>query len=291
MDIIRFMGGLGNQMFQYAFAEALRARGRRVRCNRGYYKKPGHSGEYSLSSVFKNVFLDEIGDEQFDFIERKWENMKGKSGPNAFLRHESDCFFWIEDAEEEGRYTPSVFDTDECTFVGFWQTYKYFYDIRNGMRDVFAFKEDTGDLKRFRALLGNGANYVSIHVRRGDYLKCADIFGNICTENYYDSAINFFIKQQRTPVFVFFSDDIEWVKQTMMVKDAIYVSREDFSDYQSWYDMYFMTLCQSNIIANSTYSWWGAWFNRNSNKTVVAPSKWSNTRAMPDICPPEWIRI
>lgn len=292
MDIVRLKGGLGNQMFQYAFAESLRSKGRRVRCNLGYYKKTPHSGNFMLDRVFNNIDLDEIDDEYFDRIDREWRTIRdNRKMVERFVNDIPNRFFWVENDEEEGNYVPNVYETKSCTFVGYWQTYKYFEDIRESLLHAFRFQEEMGDLNEYRGIIKDTRRSVSVHVRRGDYLLNEDIFGGICTSEYYEKAMNYFKEKMDTPTFIFFSDDIDWVESHFHVDNSIYISADDFSKYESWYDMYLMTLCRGNIIANSTFSWWGAWLNKHDDKIVVAPSKWSNTRKMPDICPVDWIRI
>lgn len=89
--------------------------------------------------------------------------------------------------------------------------------------------------------------------------------------------------------FVFFSDDIKWVKEHLPMRNAVYVTKDLFNIYEDWYDMYLMSRCRNNIIANSTFSWWGAWLNSNTEKYVIAPQKWTNKVGSCEVCPTEWI--
>lgn len=136
-------------------------------------------------------------------------------------------------------------------------------------------------------------NAVAVHVRRGDYLSKENnnIFGNICTDAYYLQAIETMARMVENPLFIFFSNEIEWVRKNFPINDAIYVCQSDFNAYEDWYDLYLMSKCKHNIIANSSFSWWGAWLNNYKNRQVIAPQKWVNYDALTDICPEEWIRI
>ena len=136
-------------------------------------------------------------------------------------------------------------------------------------------------------------NAVSVHVRRGDYLTENNkwLYGDICTERYYRIAIEYIQKKVGNCILYFFSNDIEWVKKHYNLENALYIEENMFDSYQDWYDLYLMSICKHNIIANSTFSWWGAWLNQNKNKIVVAPEKWINIFEYEDIYPKEWIQI
>ena len=88
-----------------------------------------------------------------------------------------------------------------------------------------------------------------------------------------------------------FSDDIEWVKKNYGMQNVIYVEPKKFQKFNDWYDMYLMSMCKHNIIANSTFSWWGAWLNNHEKKIVIAPQKWFAQDALLDICPVDWVRL
>ena len=95
----------------------------------------------------------------------------------------------------------------------------------------------------------------------------------------------------RMPGFVFFSNDVDWVKHNIKVEDAVYFERNMFAKYSDWYDMFLMSVCRHNIIPNSTFGWWSAWLNRNPDKIVVAPKRWRNRWEAQDWCPEEWVRF
>ena len=128
---------------------------------------------------------------------------------------------------------------------------------------------------------------------RGDYLEgsAKGAWGEVCTLYYYRRAMEYLKEKNRVSIVYFFSNDMQWVKENLMLKDAVYVEREMFDAYEDWYDMYLMSLCKDNIIANSSFSWWGAWLNQNPDKVVIAPKVWNNLCDYQDICPPDWVRI
>jgi hypothetical protein len=137
-------------------------------------------------------------------------------------------------------------------------------------------------------------NSVSLHVRRGDYvanLKVAAIHG-LCSKEYYASAIKFISKKVERPHFFVFSDDINWVENNFKINYPCTYINQNFSN-ESYNDLRLMSLCQHNIIANSSFSWWGAWLNCNSEKIVIAPKKWfaNSDKRCDDLIPEKWVRL
>lgn len=266
MSVIRIKGGLGNQMFQYAF----------------YKKHSRYEKTYLDISFFENecdvATVQELGlFSAFKYTESNIQN-----------EHEG-LSLYLE--KEDAKYDVNALCERNKLFEGYWQTYRYFEDITDEIRQAFEFV-DTND-RRFNDFIQSVDldNYVSVHVRRGDYLKVPHYYGNICTIDYYKKSIDFVKQHDSECSFIFLSDDIEWVKDNLKEDKAIYISSEMFDDYQNWYDMCIMSHCKHNIVANSSFSWWGAWLNKNPDKIVVAPQRWLNIAETPDICPPEWKRI
>ena len=294
MDVVRFKGGLGNQMFQYAFLKSLEHRGRMAGASLGFYDEYPDSRKFELDRVFPNIRMDTGFDKEFFEAYNKWNLIKSDSKKlEDFKRDLKNRYFWSEADDEVGRYQAEVYMTENCVFAGYWQTEKYFTEIRKELLSDLRFLNGAGD-QRLEALgqqFLEHDNYVSVHVRRGDYLQFSEMYGNICKEQYYQAAMEYINQRFSSPVFVFFSDDIEWVKGHYGNADSIYVEAGMFEEYQSWYDMYLMSCCSHNIVANSTFSWWGAWLNEREEKLVIAPKKWMNILNMTDICPKTWIRL
>lgn len=291
MDIVRFKGGLGNQMFQYALLKSLASKNRNVAGSLGHYIKPSGKRPFCLKNVFKNVSFYMVDEMVFEEINRQWKEIKQNERElTKFLTDYPNRFFWVEDPV--GVYDKHIYETHNCTFVGFWQTEKYFIQIKEELIKDFQFFEGEKVLSALKKMFCVSEKYISVHVRRGDYLKNPEIYGDICTEQYYKKAIQLIKKKISDPVFVFFSDDIEWVKNRFWSDDAIYIEESMFKHYQAWYDMCLMSCCSHNIIANSTFSWWGAWLNNRVDRIVIAPRKWANGQYdLLDICPESWVRI
>ena len=122
-------------------------------------------------------------------------------------------------------------------------------------------------------------------------MESLEMYGNICTVEYYNRALKFVKEKLQNPIFYVFSDDLEWTKNNIKIPNANYISDTLFQDYQNWYDMFLMSCCHHNIIANSSFSWWGAWLNTNEDKVVISPNKWINGEHTKDIWCSSWIRM
>lgn len=291
MDIVRFKGGLGNQMFQYALTESLRSRGREVGCNLGFYRKWPEAAPFILDQVFPHICLQEVEDHIFNEIDNRWKQVKEDKNLLAEAKkNKSGRFFYVE--EEDCVYEKEVFQTENCVFVGYWQTELYFNSIREILLKDFQFVYGEEKLEALKRKFLGEDTYVSVHVRRGDYLKNTQLWGNLGNSGYYNKAIK--IVRDRIPdaQLVFFSNDILWVKQNLRYDNAIYMEQAMFDSYKDWYDMELMSCCTHNIIANSSFSWWGAWLNQNNEKIVIAPERWFFDRTnQNDICSDKWIRV
>ena len=223
------MGGLGNQMFQYAFGFALSKRNKTdVILDTGFFKR---TGDWTI----RNYEL-----EQFNISKKKTCNKN-------YLIY---------------RALRKIYKSKNY-FEGYFQSEKYFADCAEEIRKEFQFKE--------KLQIPDG-NTVAIHIRRGDYVKYANIH-LVCTPIYYENAIAYVQSKQENPIFYVFSEDLEWVKQNINIpNNSVFVDYN--SNMPSSHDMQFMSLCKHQIISNSSYSWWAAWLNQNSGKIVVAPDKW-----------------
>ena len=268
MKIIVFKGGLGNQMFQYVFYTWLKSKyNDKIYGFYGRKELRGHNG-FELSNVFpglelpKESFLLNLLVYYFKF-QNKLTNRKNheKSFYNTFSK--------------------------EIIFDDYWQDLKYF---QKRTTDFFIFTDNIGDRNEELLEYFKKNEIVSLHVRRGDYLNLPDLYGNACDREYYKKAIGYIENKIESPVFAVFSDDMDWVKENLQLSNALYV---DWNRGKNAHiDMYLMSKCKHNIIANSTFSWWGAYLNDNTNKIVICPQRWFNDATQnPDIIQDNWIRI
>lgn len=180
-------------------------------------------------------------------------------------------------------YTDIPFFDGNVKLEGYFQSERYFKKYRQEILDIFNIKNIQEVFKK-KYEIQDGA--CSLHVRRGDYLNLSHYHSSL-TINYYKQCINLLGKERE---YLIFSDDIEWCK-----KEFNFLKNVSFSEgRQDWQDIILMSLCSDNIIANSSFSWWGAWFNQNTKNTKIAPKKWFAKNIKNDIIdliPNEWSRV
>lgn len=162
------------------------------------------------------------------------------------------------------------------------------------MREAYRFRKERLHLTEQAEVLAeriSDSPAVSVHVRRGDYLDASHggMYTGICTEGYYQKAMERIRKSVPDAVFYVFSNDTDWAKAHFAGKDCVVA--EGGTEDTGYQDMYLMSLCQHHIIANSSFSWWGAWLGRNPEKKVIAPDRWLNGTECRDIYTENMIRI
>lgn len=249
-----FTGGLGNQMFEYALMLALRNRGCYIQIDTSYYDFFQMHNGYELDRVFgiKEPLISKQG------LHMYWLRALHKFRPR--------CLYKVDGLQ----YDESVLKNPKGYLFGYWQDERYFNDIKEQVRGVFTFKEiDDENINISKRM--QSCNSVSLHIRRGDYAS----FGmTIINEGYYENAVKIIKNKVDNPTYFIFSDDIETSKD-MSDKLGIQYEIIDLNRKENSYkDMFLMSQCKHNIIANSSFSWWGAWLNNNQEKIVVAPQVW-----------------
>jgi len=295
---MRVIGGLGNQMFQYAAGRALSlSKNTQLKLfTRDYTGYTLHSG-FELDSIFK-LNIQTVNDEElhailgwrkYKLIRRILEKNLVSSLGLGFLRGNKlvvePHFSW---------WSGFLNLPSDCYIVGYWQSEKYFQHVSEVIKDDFKFKNPLDGLNAELADEITARHSVSLHVRRGDYItnsKTAAVHG-FCGVEYYQKAIDHIAKTVESPVFYVFSDDITWVKSNIKIDfPCTYITHNTGTD--SYYDMQLMSYCQHNIIANSSFSWWGAWLNNNPKKIVVAPSQWFKVDKFDcsDLLPSDWVNL
>lgn len=291
MKIVNILGGLGNQMFQYALALALQYKCKDMsevridpRAFRGY---PIHNG-YELKRIF-NVEIPEATISEVMKVAYPYLNYRIWQLCRLLPKRSTMKYEWKSMAYDES----VLIDTRDRYLIGYWQTERYFRSIRNEILKAFAFPSFTSnsqnetlskELQQRRS--------IAVHIRRGDYLKISNTSG-ICTIDYYKKAIAYMQGASSPELFAIFSDDIDWCMEQFGAiignADTRFVNWN--KGKESYRDMQLMSLCKHNIIANSSFSWWGAWLNNNPNKIVIAPSRWMNSEGWSEIIPKDWITI
>lgn len=286
MKIVQCIGGFGNQMFQYAFYKSLESKFSDVKLDVSPFKNYKTHNGFELEKVFGINYCSP------SFFEKI--SLSFRSGGFLFrlLRHifqgkRSNEFF------EDGLSfkTEALTRRESLYYIGYWQSWKYFHEIEEIIRNDFSFDEDILPMSNREILTKiRNVNSVSIHIRRGDYIG-NPIYDNITTSEYYNNAIDFINERVQDPFYFIFTNDPKWCTKHINFPNMHIVDVN--SGVTSFWDMFLMSQCKHNIIANSSFSWWGAWLNENKSKIVVAPRKWINKDSanIDDIIPPTWERI
>ena len=281
MDIVRFKGGLGNQMFQYAFMQSLKARGRIVKGSLGFYNKHPNLRSFILTEVFRNVNFECVSDELFDEIDNKWKDVKKKASLENYYKNSKEAFFWVE--RQDGIFDPRVYDTCDCCFVGYWQSYKYFSDISDQIEQCFEFSPTENLMAAAQKLV----NYYGIHVRKGDYIN--DPVLDVCNVSYFQNAYEHIHKMDPNASIIVFTDDEEWARNELMFDFCMIDEIVNIDNKRDWYDMFLMTKCKGLVISNSTFSWWAAWLNK--SEFVIVPDRWFTDSTPNGLYCDNWIRV
>lgn len=287
MLIVKIYGGLANQMFQYSLYKSLLHKKIEVYTDTISFIPSWGFDDVSLKNTFPNV---SVNDAEVDLIKQFSSDRSILSRLRKFLGlHKKTHYF-----EPTYHYNLGVFALNSDYYIeGYWQTEKYFIDIQEEIRKDFIFKKFL-DQKNIDLLniLENEVS-VSIHVRKGlDYKK--SITNGTCEIDYYNKAIDLIKEKVKNPRFFVFTDNKEWVKEMFTHFEYTLVDWNPVSGPSNYLDMQLMSHCKHNIIANSSYSWWGAWLNPSKEKVVIAPAKWYMGKlndSTIDLIPPEWYRI
>jgi len=278
LNVVSIAGGLGNQMFQYSFYLNLKCSLYPKECTEIFI------ATYELHNGFE---LDKVFDTKINIFKNLAVGICKKYLKGLVLKKGESSIGTFEEIKFVNKMPITYFS-------GYWQTEKYFLPIEDKIRLAFKFDlKKVNDRTNSLLLEMKPQNAVSIHIRRGDYeydLNAKEVLGGICDMEFYKKSIHYICEKNKDPFFYIFSDDCEWVMEhfSFLLNSSI-VDWNKKAD--SWQDMMLMSQCKHNIIANSSFSWWGAWLNSNPQKIVIAPSKWFNNFDALDIVPESWIRI
>lgn len=289
---IRLLGGLGNQMFQYAAALGVAKRqGRMLRLDVSAFEAY-KIWPYQLTclrvpqDLYTGVPL--AGPSSASFAARLVRRLKGG-------------YFFRESVYREPHFhfDPAFFSLagEEILLDGYFQSPRYFEGVEELLRERFQPKASLTDTAAYwAAKIGASPCSISLHVRRGDYLHAAASAVHVALDrSYYDRAVAL-IQDLVGPEaeFFLFSDDTDFVAEAFADLPHAHVVRSD--PLAPWEDMFLMARCRHNIIANSSYSWWGAWLNTNEGKRVIAPARWFTPDKLAacnvlDLYPDDWILL
>ena len=292
MVIVNLIGGLGNQMFQYAAGRALSLeRGIPLRLDIADFANYELHQGFELHRVFNCTA--EIANETDMRRALGWQFMTSvrklvSRSSMAVLRRKE---FIIE---PHFHYWSGIKNApSDCYLLGYWQSEKYFLEVGTQIRKEFSFKLPLEKKNTEIADQIKQTNAVSLHVRRGDYVgnsKSSKMY-KLCTLDYYKSSIQYIADRVKNPNFIVFSDDIAWARDNLKIEFA-HQYLDHNQSAESYNDLRLMSLCRHHIIANSSFSWWGAWLNSKPNKLVIAPKNWFfDQKNVKDLMPTGWIKL
>lgn len=294
VDVVKITDGLGNQMFQYAFARKLQIRyGKKVFLDT---RSINHEDKYlrgEKDSFHKRCDHRQYGLDHFritipkadEKILGKWKFLDQNNRVEQILYKLCENDLWIRKYKNEDhlKNMRDVFKRSSfCStyFQGYFFDLYYYNDIRTVLQKEFSLKKPMRLPVGLKKIL-KSRNTVSVHIRRGDFVR---LFRDISLKDYYPKAIDLMIDRIEEPIFLVFSDDIRWVKENIDIdRPKIYISEMGFKDHE---ELAIMKHCKYNIIANSTFSYWAAFLNDHPEKIVVCPKRWKT-----GIIPNGWITI
>lgn len=279
MIIVQVAGGLGNQLQQYALYRKLVRMGKEARLDLSWFEQAqfAESGKTKGKNEKPVVTKRELELRYFDRLVFEAcndedrvrligdDNLKGKLRRKMFP-------FTVKHFQESKMYHPEIFTFDDMYLSGYFACEKYYADILYDLREKIQFQKSDNPLNYQMAEEMENCCSVSMHIRRGDYLnpENAAMFGNICTESYYESAMTVIKEQMPDAHFYVFSDDVNYVRGKYTGEEYTIVDINHGKD--SFYDMWLMSKCKHNICANSTFSFWGARLNGNESKIMIRPT-------------------
>ena len=296
MIIIQMMGGLGNQMFQYALYSQLISMGKEVKMD----DRAGFIEDMQRDPELDVFNIDYVRADQKEIIKMRDSSpaLTAKVRRKLFGRHNHSYF------EENRVFQPKIFEWDNIYLEGYWQSEKYFKDVGNQLRKEFSLERIKNHPDPRCRFSSQSESYlwkieqtqsVSIHIRRGDYLlpQNQELFGNICTDYYYEQAMKAIAKKYPNCIFYIFTNDMEWSypwlkRRTDGKNKIIPVEVPKYKDHEA---LILMSRCKHNILANSSFSWWASYLNNNPEKMVIAPEKWWNGWDCSDIYRPDMIKV
>ncbi len=296
MVIVKLISGLGNQLFQYAIGRQLSITNKvPLKLDISFFKDQSLRNykldHYNINAEiaseeevakFLNIYKkNNLAARVYRAIERRM--------PKRRSRYFKENEWWV--------YEPELLKVSGTAYIdGYWQHYKYFENIHPEIARELTLKEGYDFQQRQMAdKISNNSSSVSLHIRRGDYVsdsKTSSFMGILPLE-YYDNAIKYFGRHLKDPSYYIFSDDLNWVKDNLKAKAPMqFVDVEGGNKDYMELDM--MSRCSHNIIANSSFSWWGAFLNKNPDKIVIAPRQWvvpPDVNARIQLQFPSWVKL
>jgi hypothetical protein len=296
MIVVKLISGLGNQLFQYTIGRQLSIKHNvPLKLDTSFFS--GQSlRSYKLDNY--NIKAQIASSEDVDKL-LYWEKRSGfiskvyKKAERIIPKNKRPYFkemeWWV--------YDPALLTVSSNVYLdGYWQNHKYFENINRKIFDELTLIEEDAAVSAIEKNIVGNHSSVSIHIRRGDYITNTEAFNlmGVLPLSYYLKAIDLINSKLNNPSYYIFSDDLNWAKDNLKINRSVtYIDLEAGSKYD-YVELDLMSKCYHNIIANSTFSWWGAFLNRNPEKIVVSPTNWvirPEINARIQLQFPSWIKM
>ena len=289
MDVVVIFNGLGNQLSQYSFYLAKQKYCKNCTCIFDSRGVNNHNG-FELNRLFGIEIPNTIKNRILYWLFQ----LKKRKIVSSLL-----SLLKIRIIKEDNKY---LFNEDLLVksplginfYWGGWPSEKHFKAIEKEVKGTFSFPNSEEDevFNKMKTEIEKNPTSVSLHIRRGDYLKKTNSiyqFGGVATDDYFKKAIQYTIKHINNPSFYVFSDDINWCREHFIGNEYHFVDCNN--GLNSWRDLYLMSLCRHHINSNSTFSWWGAWLCEYDDKIVITPEEYIKDLSTPDVYPADWIKL
>lgn len=290
--ISQIIGGLGNQMFQYAAGRSVSIlHGVPLHLDVGDFERYSLHQGFELARVFSCPVTVATPQEVRAVLGWQASALARRIFSRSSLQTWRKRHFIVE---PYFHYWPGIRNVQPPNYLkGYWQSERYFADVVQTIRTDFTFRQPITGCNLAIAKEISICNAVSLHIRRGDYVSnpTTKATHGICQLDYYDAAIKTIARHIEAPCFFVFSDDMDWTRGNLKIPfPCKYVDWNQGAE--SYNDMRLMSLCKHHIIANSSFSWWGAWLNPRRDKLVIAPERWfANGLVADDLVPDDWLRL
>ncbi len=291
MIVVRLMGGLGNQMFQYALGRRLALeRGVPLKLDVSWYEEHDNRS-FSLGNL---ALKAEIASEEEIFSMKSYSpNLPARMAWKAVQKFLPYYKRRMVKEQKIGSYDPNILQCPDNAWVnGYWQSENYFQEIEEIIRKDFSpgIKFSQKVQKTADSMYSNPGS-VSIHIRRGDYLTEFSQSFAVCSIDYYKEAASHISALVINPHFYIFSDDIEWAKNNLKLNAEMTFIDPSIKNGDI-IDIHLICQCCHHINANSSFSWWGAWLGEQPDSIVITPNRWFADKPYPkDTIPERWIKL
>jgi hypothetical protein len=293
MIIVKLQGGLGNQMFQYATARGIANSNKPITLDVSFLNRNTKTSDTFTARKFElKIFKNLKYKVASNYIAKVVHSQS--FGYNFLRKIIYKDLQYIKQRENE--FMSDTMDSNKHLYLdGYFQSEKYFLNTRDNLLKEFEFPPLDYENKKNLVGIKSINDSVSVHVRRGDYLKSEILnYHGVTSANYYIKAIKHISSSVSNAQFFVFSDDIAWCKSLFKSENVPFTFIDSNSVKDAWKDMYLMSQCKHHIIANSSFSWWGAWLSE-LDGIKIAPKKWFNSEVVKfdinDFIPATWLII